>query len=213
LLKRSGIAAALLLLLAGAAALALLAGQRLGRSGETAPLAAADHALLLETARLDEAWPGAALEPGRAERRKTVFDGDKILLEYRYRGAGEAQGLFVRQAVYLEPSPLWARLTAWWLWGQTERELEQGGGGDFTLSRRDELFAWGDASRFGYVELGGRARGSLLIARQGRAVLYLLAIGFTMEHHYNLVTLVAPVLAALERRAGGARAGQPEGGH
>jgi len=157
-LKRSGIAAALLLL-AGAAALALLAGQRLGRSGETVPLAAADHGLLLETARLDEAWPGAALDPGRAEQRKTVFDGDETLLEYRYRGAGEAQGLFVRQAVYLEPSPLWARLTAWWLWGQTERELEQGGGGDFTLTRRDELFAWGDASRFGYVELGGRARG------------------------------------------------------
>lgn len=176
-------------------AAALLAGRHAGQSGTAVALTAADAALLPERPAIALAVGRQRLE-GSEQRTRTDYAGGSSVLEYRFQGSGDDSHLFVRIAVQREASALAARLAMAGLWDRTLEELQASEAG-FALVPRDDLFNWGEASRFGHLQLHGRARGVVLIARAGADVFHLLGIGFGFDDHFKLVMLVAPLLEAL----------------
>jgi hypothetical protein len=67
-----------------------------------------------------------------------------------------------------------------------------------TAVERNDLFRWGDRSRFGIVKSDGLPRGNLFVARKDRFVFHLVVVGVYFEDSEAFADLVMPALLHIE---------------
>ena len=193
--RRIGLVVALVI---GVVALVFFAGALIEVSGTPTALGARERALLPAIDAFSAQMAGHTPEQSRGRTSKTVFADGSYDLSFVYTDAGTPGAPYVEYRVTVEPTVFQAIATSLMLWYGTAYGLDFASTIDFEVRRRDDLFAWGDASRYGFIEGDGHAVGNLLVARRGRVVVLLLVTGLHYDDPFTFFNVVAPLLEPLE---------------
>lgn len=182
----------------GTVALLLGLGLVFNASGQSEPLRSDERALLLDIDHLAR-WTNGYVPDVHAERvSKTRFFDGSYAIEYVYDVSDDDSAPYLTYTVTFERSEDDAEGTYLSFWGGTEVGFFVGDG-DFDVRESNELFRWGDTSRFSVLTTEGRPFGNVFVARRGRRVVYFLLSGVYFDDAESIDGLLSPYLEELER--------------
>ncbi len=125
-------------------------------------------------------------------KREQWFDGS-IMLEYTFEAPTDPNLPYVYSTAERHPSALDAKLS--YSSGNIGLPL---GLGESELEIRDDLYSYGDGSRFGILKADGQPYGNYFAMHHGRTVFTVILSGFYFDDGELWAELVAPTLASIE---------------
>jgi hypothetical protein len=84
------------------------------------------------------------------------------------------------------------------LWGGTKVAFYVFGEVQVDLQEKNELFRWGDESRFGLLLADGRPFGNVFVAKKEKRVVYLLVSGIYFDDTESFSAFLSPYLERLD---------------
>ena len=118
-------------------------------------------------------------------------------LDYRYDDPTLPHAAYVHCRVSVEPTVAAAVAAYRSLW-DAHGPTVMVGDARADIIERNDIFHWGDESRFAIVRVAGADCGNLFVARKGTRVFYLLVTGATWHETLAFSDLVTPPLSHLE---------------
>jgi hypothetical protein len=179
----------------GTAGLLVGLGLVFNASGESEPLTAYERALLLDIEHLCGWLKNFEPDISRERATKTRYFDDSYELEYIYDVPAE-NAPYLSYSITFEGSETDARTTYASFWGGTHIGLFVGEG-ELGFRETNELFSWGDESKFGTLTLDGRPFGNVFLARDGDKVVYFLVSGIYFDEQMWVEAVLLPYLDRL----------------
>ena len=84
-------------------------------------------------------------------------------------------------------------------WHGTQLGIAFGGDAEIELIERNDLFRWGNQSRFAIIQADGEPCGNLFVARKGTVVFYLIVSGIYFDDGGVFSELVSSALSNAQR--------------
>ncbi|MEM9593262.1 MAG: hypothetical protein AAGD06_03325 [Acidobacteriota bacterium] len=170
-------------------------------SADEVPLSADERGLLLDAEALARDTPDLGVDVANERAYKKQYFDKSYALEYEY----EDSSLYLNYSINWEPKRSDAMAVYLPMWDSTRVGLQIGGGGELAVAERNDLFSWGDTSRFGILQANGEPYGNLFVARWKHDVVYLVLTGLYYDDTESLEALLGPYLDGLKerRRKGG----------
>ena len=166
-------------------------------SGTSVPLTADERNLLLDIEHTALYLPDFEPTALRADITKTVFLDDSYELNYVYDDPENAAAPYLAYTVTFEGSAVDAKTTYASSWGGTQAALFLGGG-DVSVEEQNDLFSWGERSRFAVLTSDGRPFGNVFVGRNGTRVVYFLLAGLYFDEPAAIRQLLETHLKRLE---------------
>jgi hypothetical protein len=120
-------------------------------------------------------------------------------IEYEYDSPEDDDNPYINSSLTVERNLRDARTSYLSLWGGARLGMRFGSGTEVTVVERNDLFRWGDESRFALLQVGGFSGGNLFVARKDTKVVYLLLAGASLDEPGEIAALLGPVLERVEQ--------------
>ena len=181
-------------IVAGCAGIAML----YSFSEKEEPLTARDRAMLVTAADVDALVEGGLRLSSSAETTSKLRSSldDAVTLEYEY-DEGEEGEFYMSSTVSVDPSESDARLTYSAFGIGADIGFSLSGEDEIEEKERNDVFKWGDQSRFVIYFYDGAPVGNLFITRKGKRVFFLLLWGVFFDEHDAFDDLVGEKLRKL----------------
>ena len=161
-------------------------------------VSAADRALMLDITAVAEWMEDYSPELDHEVVVKVRYLDRSYEIDYTYDVPDDEHAPYLNYTVSEDVSSKDALASYLMLWSATKIGFLIIGDVKITVDQRDEIFRWGDRSRFGLVQADGAPLGNLFVAQKGRYVVYLLLTGVYFDETGPITELLSPYLAKLE---------------
>jgi hypothetical protein len=159
---------------------------------------AKDRQLVVDVEALAE-WIGDYVPDPRNETiTKTRYIDRSLEIEYVYDGGADESEPYLQCCVSWEPKLGDARAGYVAMWGGAKLGITYLAETEAEVVERNDLFRWGDQSRFGIITADGAPCGNIFIARKGRFVFLLAIGGVYFDEGQAFGEWVTPALSGLE---------------
>ena len=184
--------------LAAAVAAVVGLGALFNLTGTNVALAAGERELVIDISHLTGWMEGYTPDPSGETLQKTRYIDDSFEIEYVYDLPQDDEAPYLSYSVTFEPSPSDANTTYVSLWGGTKVAFYVFGEVQVEVQEKNELFRWGDESRFGLLVADGRPFGNVFVAKKGKRVVYLLVSGIYFDDSESFSGFLTPYLEKLD---------------
>ena len=167
-------------------------------SGTSVALASDERELVVDISHLKEWMEGYAPDPAGETIEKTRYIDDSYEIEYVYDLPENDEAPYLSYTVTFEPSTSDASTTYVSLWGGTKVAFYVFGEVKVDVQEKNELFRWGDESRFGLLVADGRPFGNVFVAKKDKRVVYLLVSGIYFDDSESFSSFLTPYLERLD---------------
>jgi hypothetical protein len=167
-------------------------------SGTDVALADGERELVLDISHLTGWIPGYTPDLAGETITKTRYLDDSFEIEYEYDLPQNEEAPYLSYNLTFEPSESDASTTYVSLWGGTKVAFYVFGEIQVEVEEKNELFRWGDQSRFGLLLAEGKPFGNVFVAKKGKRVVYLLVSGIYFDDSENVTAFLAPYLERLD---------------
>lgn len=183
--------------LVGVLAAFLALGALFNMTGSEETLAPGERELLLDIGHLAAWMQGYAPNLAGETVTKTRYLDHSYEIQYTYEIPEDESAPYLSYMLNFEPTETDANSTYFSLWGGSRIAFYAFGAADVQVDENDDLFRWGDESRFGILRSRGRPFGNVFVARRGKTVVYLLVTGIYFEDGQSVSALLTPYLERL----------------
>jgi hypothetical protein len=166
-------------------------------TGTEETLAPGERELMLDIGHLAGWMEGYAPDLAGETVIKTRYADHSYDIQYTYEVPDDSAP-YLSYMLNFEPTETDADSTYFSLWGGSKVAFYAFGAMDVAVDEQDDLFRWGDESRFGVLRTEGKPFGNVFIAKRGKTVVYLLLTGIYFEDPDNVSTLLTPYLEKLD---------------
>lgn len=142
---------------------------------------------------VDDFYPDASKESYDKYKR---IDGS-IEVSYEYDEPYNDDAPYISYTVSVTSSESVANEEFDTAWSAAQLGMKLGGGSGVTVSERNDIFSWGDSSRFGIVTYEGSPAGNLFVGRKGKYLVVFLLAGIYFEDD-AIYDLLMPKLNQLD---------------
>jgi hypothetical protein len=167
-------------------------------TGTEETLAPGERELMLDIGHLAGWMEGYAPDLADETVTKTRYADHSYDIQYTYEVPTDDSAPYLSYMLNFEPTETDADSTYFSLWGGSKVAFFAFGAMDVAVDEQDDLFRWGDESRFGVLRTEGKPFGNVFIAKRGKTVVYLLVTGIYFEDADNLSALLTPYLEKLD---------------
>jgi hypothetical protein len=168
-------------------------------TGTEETVAPGERALMLDIRHLTAWMDGYAPNLASENVTKTRYIDRSYEIQYTYEVPGDDHAPYLSYLLNFEPTKTDAHSTYISLWGGSKAAFLAFGALDVAVDENDEIYQWGDESRFGILRSKGKPFGNVFIARKNKTVVYLLLTGVYFEDNENASELLAPYLEKLDQ--------------
>lgn len=144
---------------------------------ESLPITQTDREVVIGAEAIGEYTD--ALNPSVAEEtfyKEKYLDGS-VELTYDYDDTMLDEGVYISYTIHVEKTKEDANTTYSLMWGVATASMKLGGGSSAGVEERNDIFAWGDRSRFGLITYDGQPAGNILTAQVGNKVIVFMLAG------------------------------------
>jgi hypothetical protein len=173
-------------------------GALFNMSGTSVALAAEERELVVDISHLKEWMEGYSPDPAGETLEKTRYIDDSYEIEYVYDLPENDEAPYLSYTLTFEPSTSDASTTYVSLWGGTKVAFYVFGDVQVDVQEKNELFRWGDESRFGLLVAEGRPFGNVFVAKKDKRVVYLLVSGIYFDDPESFSSFLTPYLERLD---------------
>jgi hypothetical protein len=166
-------------------------------------LASDERELVVDISHLKEWMEGYSPDPAGETLEKTRYIDDSYEIEYVYDLPENEEAPYLSYTLTFEPSASDASTTYVSLWGGTKVAFYVFGEVEVDVQEKNEIFRWGDESRFGLLVAEGRPFGNVFIAKKDKRVVYLLVSGIYFDDTENFSNFLTPYLEKLDAFSAG----------
>jgi hypothetical protein len=167
-------------------------------TGKDVALEEGERSLVLDISHLAEWMPDYTPDPAREKVTKRRYIDDSSEIEYVYDVPDQDDAPYLSYTLSFEPSEGDASTTYLSYWGGTRIAFYAFGEIEVDVSEKNDLFRWGDESRFALLSSAGAPFGNVFVAKKGRTVVYLIVSGIYFDDAENASGLLTPYLEKLE---------------
>jgi len=167
-------------------------------TGTEVALAAGERELIVDISHLQGWMEGYTPSPAGETLSKTRYIDDSFEIEYVYDLPEDDEAPYLSYTVTFEPNPSDASTTYVSLWGGTKVAFYVFGEVQVEVQEKNELFRWGDESRFGLLLAEGRPFGNVFVAKKAKRVVYLLVSGIYFDDSQSFSDFLTPYLERLD---------------
>ncbi|HEY7820373.1 MAG TPA: hypothetical protein VIG29_19265 [Vicinamibacteria bacterium] len=178
-------------------------GALFNMSGTSVALASDERELVVDISHLKEWMEGYSPDPAGETLEKTRYIDDSYEIEYVYDLPENEEAPYLSYTLTFEPSASDASTTYVSLWGGTKVAFYVFGEVEVDVQEKNEIFRWGDESRFGLLVAEGRPFGNVFIAKKDKRVVYLLVSGIYFDDTENFSNFLTPYLEKLDAFSAG----------
>lgn len=166
-------------------------------SGTNVAVAAGERELVLDISHLKGWMDGYTPDPAGETLQKTRYIDDSFEIDYVYDVPEDDNAPYLSYSVTFEPSETDASTTYVSLWGGTKVAFYVLGEVQVEVQEKNEIFHWGDDSRFGLLLAEGQPFGNVFVAKQGKRVVYLMLSGIYFDDTASFSDFLNPYLEKL----------------
>lgn len=160
-----------------------------------------DKEVLVDVHRLAP-WLGDYQINSSAESvAKTKYFDGSYDLDYTYDDSEDPESPYLNCSVAFERTRQDARSAYWATWGGGKLGLSYLSDVSIAVVERNDIFRWGDESRFAVLELEGRPIGNMFVMREGKIVYFLMFTGAAVEGADDVRSLLTAPLLRLRGRS------------
>lgn len=167
-------------------------------TGTNVALAAGERELVVDITHLQGWMEGYTPNLTGESLSKTRYIDDSFEIEYVYDVPEDDEAPYLSYSVTFEPSVSDASTTYVSLWGGTKVAFYVFGEVQVEVREMNEIFRWGDESRFGLLLAGDRPFGNVFVAKKGKRVVYLLVSGIYFDDSESFSGFLTPYLEKLD---------------
>jgi hypothetical protein len=167
-------------------------------TGTEEALAPGERELVLDIGHLTAWMEGYSPNLASESVKKTRYIDRSYEIQYTYEVPDDDSAPYLSYLLNFEPTETDANSTYFSLWGGSKVAFYAFGAVKVDVDEKDDLFRWGDESRFGILRAEGRPFGNVFIARKGKTVVYLLLTGVYFADSESVSALLTPYLEKLD---------------
>jgi len=161
-------------------------------------LAAGERDLVVDISHLKGWMEGYTPNLSGESLQKTRYIDDSFEIEYVYDLPEDDKAPYLSYSVTFEPSASDANTTYVSLWGGTKVAFYVFGELQVDVQEKNEIFRWGEESRFGLLLADGRPFGNVFVAKKEKRVVYLLVSGIYFDDTESFSDFLTPYLEKLD---------------
>jgi hypothetical protein len=173
-------------------------GALFNMTGTSVALASGERELVVDISHLQGYLENYTPNPAGESLSKTRYIDDSFEIEYVYDLPQDNDAPYLSYTVTFEPSESDANTTYVSLWGGTKVAFYMFGDVKVDVQEKNEIFRWGDQSRFGVLFAGDRPFGNVFVAKKGKKVVYLLISGIYFDDPDVFSEFLTPYLERLD---------------
>lgn len=173
-------------------------GALFNMTGTSVALAASERDLVVDISHLKGWMEGYTPNLAGETVSKTRYIDDSFEIEYVYDLPEDEKAPYLSYTVTFEPNETDASTTYVSLWGGTKVAFYVFGEVQVEVQEKNEIFRWGDQSRFGLLLAESRPFGNVFVAKKGKRVVYLLVSGIYFDDTDSFSQFLAPYLERLD---------------
>jgi hypothetical protein len=167
-------------------------------TGKEVALDEGERSLVLDIAHLAEWMPEYTPDPAAEKVIKRRYIDDSYEIEYVYDVPDRDDAPYLSYTLSFERNEADASTTYLSYWGGTRIAFYAFGEVEVEVNENNELFRWGDESRFALLSSEGTGFGNVFLAKKGRTVVYMLVSGIYFDEAENASGFLSPYLERLE---------------
>ena len=150
-------------------------------TGTEEPVTDEDRAVLVDINLVAE-WMEDYIPQRRGEKiTKTRYIDGSYDIDYEYDIPDDADAPYLNCTVTVEKNSTDALLSYGSIWGGGKIGMAMFSDVEIEVVERNDLFKWGDRSRFAILKSEGAPFGNMLITRKGRRIFFLLLSGIYFD--------------------------------
>ncbi len=173
-------------------------GALFNMSGTSVALAAGERDLVVDISHLKGWMEDYSPDPTGETVEKTRYIDDSYEIEYVYDLPDNDEAPYLSYTLTFEPSVSDANTTYVSLWGGTKVAFYVFGEVQVDVQEKNEVFKWGDESRFGLLVAEGLPFGNVFVAKKDKRVVYLLVSGIYFDDAESFSSFLTPYLERLD---------------
>jgi hypothetical protein len=189
------------MILLGTVGLVVCAGALFWFTATDQPITASDQEVIVAAEDLVAWVPGLEIDPGNESLRKRKHIDGSVEIEYEYEAVDGTSPFYLNSSVSYERNASDAVTCYSSMWTAAIVGLKIGGGSGFSVDERNELFQWGDRSRFGLLMSDGDAVGNIFVMQKEERCFTFMLSGIYFDEEAAIAELLTPVLANVDRHA------------
>lgn len=166
------------------------------------PVTEKDREMILDISTLARWIEGYKPDVGKETVVKRRFWDRTVELEYEYSVPEDEGAPYLQFVVGFERKRSDAVIAYHSMWGGAKLGLHFGGEAEVSIKERNDLFKWGDQSRFGMLVHKGSPGGNVFVARKGKRVVTVVIAGIYFDDRETISELLTPVLDKIGRPQG-----------
>jgi hypothetical protein len=167
-------------------------------TGSSVALADSERELIVDISHLTGWIPDYSPDFTGESLKKTRYIDDSYEIEYTYELPDDDEAPYLSYTLTFEPSEGDAGTTYTALWGGTKIGFAIFGEVEVEVKEQNEIFRWGDDSRFALLYASGQPFGNVFVARKGKRVVYLLVSGIYFDESESFSSFLSPYLEKLD---------------
>ena len=167
-------------------------------TGKEQPVTARDHAILVDIDMLAEWMYEEYIPEKRGETLiKTRYIDGSYDIEYEYDIPEDMNAPYLSCIVTVERTISDAQTSYVAIWGGSQLGFSLLSDIEIDLVERNDLFRWGDRSRFAILKTEGEPFGNVFITRTGKYIFYIIISGVYFDNHDGISGLLSEPLSQL----------------
>jgi hypothetical protein len=163
------------------------------------PITPSERQMIVDIDALAQCMEGFAPDPQYESITKTKYVDSSYDIEYEYSPPDESDDPFLYCCVTVERK-LSDAVAAYGIAWQTCKMMTWGSDVEVEYVDHNEIFTWGDSSRFAIIEAGGDPVGNLFVARRGKTVVEVMVIGVYFDANEHFAAFVSSKLDSISRQ-------------
>jgi hypothetical protein len=163
------------------------------------PVTAIDRQMIVDIEALAECMEEFSPDLQYESIKKTKYVDRSYDIEYEYAPPDESDDPFLYCCITVERK-LSDAVTTYGIAWQTCKMMTWGSDAKIEYVDRNEIFKWGDSSRFAIIEADGDPAGNLFVAREGKTVVEVLVIGVYFDAREDFAAFVSSKLDNISRQ-------------
>ena len=143
-------------------------------TGREKPITERDRSVVLDIHDLSKWMEGYTPNTQAESIKKTRYLDGSYDVEYKYDVPDDPEAPYLVCTVTVETDAETAKIGSAAMWSASKVAFSVRSDVEGTVQERNDLFRWGDHSRFGIVKVEEKPFGNIFVARQGKYMFYVI---------------------------------------